>query len=38
MNKMNLTENEKELLKVKEKQLWKNYLSQYGIMFCKSLH
>lgn len=31
-------QNEKELLKVKEKQLWKNYLSQYGIMFCKSLH
>ena len=24
--------NEKELLRIKEKQLWKNYLSQYGVM------
>ena len=26
---------EKKILKMKEKQLWSNYMSQFGVMLCK---
>lgn len=27
---------EKKILKMKEKQLWTNYMSQFGVMLCRS--